>query len=56
MLTGVVVYPIAAALAAFVAWRAARGGDDALLNFADILLGFALYRMLRHSVASVTPA
>jgi glycopeptide antibiotics resistance protein len=30
--------------------------DDVLLNFAGILLGLALYRMLRHSVAGVTPA
>jgi glycopeptide antibiotics resistance protein len=30
--------------------------DDVLLNFAGILLGFALYRMLRHSLAAVTPA
>ena len=31
MLTGVVVYPIAAVVAALYAWRAARGGQPAFV-------------------------
>jgi glycopeptide antibiotics resistance protein len=41
MLTGVVVYPIAAALAALVAWRAARGGQPAFVVVMRVL--FVLY-------------
>ncbi len=50
VLTGVVV-----SLALGYSYRVTEV-DDVLLNFAGILLGFGLYRMLRHSVASVTPA
>jgi glycopeptide antibiotics resistance protein len=41
MLTGVVVYPIAAALAALVAWRAARTGQPAFIVVMRAL--FVLY-------------
>ncbi len=41
MLTGIAVYPVAAALAALVAWRAARGGQPAFVVAMRVL--FVLY-------------